>query len=82
MFFLIAGPAARARERQDNGQADHHDRSGTDRNDHTGDGRPPSRVWALMEAIAYAGAYIDPTGVLVAQRLREAAEEAARHGQR
>jgi hypothetical protein len=30
----------------------------------------PSRVWALLEAMAYAGAIIDPTGVLAAERFR------------
>jgi hypothetical protein len=35
----------------------------------------PSRVWALVEALTYAGAFIDPTGVLAIQRLRRAQEE-------
>jgi hypothetical protein len=36
----------------------------------------PSRLWALIEALAYAGAYIDPSGILAIQRLRQAQEEA------
>jgi hypothetical protein len=42
----------------------------------------PSRVWTLLEALAYAGAYIDPSGILAVQRLRQAQEEQERHGQR
>jgi hypothetical protein len=41
----------------------------------------PSRLWTLIEALAYAGAYIDPSGILAVQRLRQAAEE-QRHGHR
>jgi hypothetical protein len=40
----------------------------------------PSRLWALLEALAYAGAYIDPSGVLAVQRLRQAREEERRNG--
>jgi hypothetical protein len=36
----------------------------------------PSRLWALIEALAYAGAVIDPSGILAVQRLRQAQEEA------
>jgi hypothetical protein len=35
----------------------------------------PSRLWTLLEALAYAGAYIDPSGILAVQRLRQAQEE-------
>jgi hypothetical protein len=35
----------------------------------------PSRLWTLIEALAYAGAYIDPSGILAVQRLRQAEEE-------
>jgi hypothetical protein len=39
----------------------------------------PSRLWALLESLAYAGVFIDPTGALMAQRLRNArAAEASR----
>ena len=34
-----------------------------------------SRIWAVLEALAYAGATIDPSGVLVSQRLRRYQEE-------
>jgi hypothetical protein len=34
----------------------------------------PSRLWRLLEALAYAGALIDPSGALVAQRFRRAEE--------
>jgi hypothetical protein len=30
----------------------------------------PSRLWRLIEALAYAGALLDPSGALVAQRYR------------
>jgi hypothetical protein len=38
----------------------------------------------MLEALAYAGAFIDPSGILAVQRLRQAKEEeeAQRHGQR
>jgi hypothetical protein len=46
---------------------DHDDRDGT---------RPEaSRVWAVLEALAYAGAFIDPSGVLASQRFRRPQEE-------
>ncbi|HWC41995.1 MAG TPA: hypothetical protein VHK02_08400 [Actinomycetota bacterium] len=35
----------------------------------------PSRLWAVVEALAYAGAVIDPSGVLAVQRIRQAQEE-------
>jgi hypothetical protein len=41
-----------------------------------------SRVWALIEALGYAGAYIDPSGILAVQRLRWAEAEEARNGRR
>ena len=43
--------------------------------------RPPrgrSRVWAMLEAMAYAGAVIDPSGVLATHRFCRIQEE--RHG--
>ena len=36
----------------------------------------PSRLWALVEALAYAGAFVDPSGILAVERLRRAQEEA------
>ena len=38
-----------------------------------------SRVWTLIEALAYAGAFIDPSGILAVQRLRQAREEEERN---
>jgi hypothetical protein len=53
---------------------DHDDRDGT---------RPEaSRVWAVLGALAYAGAFIDPSGILAVQRLRQAQEEEERNGRR
>ena len=42
----------------------------------------PSRLWTVLEALAYAGAYIDPSGILAVQRLRQAQEEEERNGRR
>jgi hypothetical protein len=59
------------------------DRAGTDHagTDHADLGRErPSRLWTLIEALAYAGAYIDPSGILAVQRLRQAQEEEEHHG--
>ena len=58
------------------------DRSETDQTDHRPEPRP-SRLWTLIQALAYAGAYVDPTGILAYERFRQAAEEEqARHGRR
>ena len=68
MSHLIATEPARARaleQRARSGQADAD--LGRER---------PSRLWALIEALAYAGAYVDPSGILAIQRLRQAREEA------
>jgi hypothetical protein len=45
--------------------------------DHDRDGTRPeaSRVWAVLGALAYAGAFIDPSGVLASQRFRRPQEE-------
>jgi hypothetical protein len=40
----------------------------------------PSKLWVLLEALGYAGAFLDPTGVLVAQRFRRAEQGRQRHG--
>ena len=37
--------------------------------------RRRARLWSFVEALAYAGAFIDPSGVLAVQRLRQAQEE-------
>jgi hypothetical protein len=39
-----------------------------------GAGTKPARIWRVVEAMAYAGAYIDPTGVLAVERLRRLEE--------
>jgi hypothetical protein len=52
--------------------------------DHTGltdadrQTRRRARLWTVIEALAYAGAYIDPSGILAVQRLRQAQEEEER----
>jgi len=53
----------------------HHDRVDHDRTP----GR--SRLWALIEALAYAGAIVDPSGIMAVERLRRAKEEAERRDQ-
>jgi len=57
------------------------DREGADHPDR--DRAPePSRIWVLLEALAYAGAFIDPTGVLAAQRFAGIREQDQRHRRR
>jgi hypothetical protein len=41
-----------------------------------------TRLWTMIEALAYAGALIDPSGILAVQRLRQAQEEEERNGRR
>ena len=62
-------PAFRDRDRDRTASAD------------LGDEPRKSRLWTLIEALAYAGAYIDPSGILAVQRIRQA-EEAERHDHR
>jgi hypothetical protein len=50
------------------------DRAATDHTDPAPKPRP-SRLWAVIEALAYAGAIIDPSGILAVQRMRQAQEE-------
>jgi hypothetical protein len=50
--------------------------------DQDGRGRVSSRLWTLIEALAYAGAYIDPSGMMAVQRLRQAQEEEKRRAGR
>ena len=69
--------APASRDRAD--QADQADQA--DRADRGREARR-SRVWALIEALGYAGAYIDPSGILAVQRLRWAEAEEARNGRR
>jgi hypothetical protein len=66
MSHLTATAPARAfRDRVDSDHADHTDQ---------GAGRNRSRMWTLIEALAYAGAHIDPSGILAVERLRQAKE--------
>ena len=54
------------------------DRDDTDQIDHRAE-RRRARLWTVVEALAHAGAFIDPSGILAVQRLRWAeAEEAER----
>jgi hypothetical protein len=77
MSHLIAGTATRAPAFRDQTGTDH---TGTDQAD-LGRERP-SRLWVMLEALAYAGAYIDPSGILAVHRLRQAQEEEKRNGHR
>jgi hypothetical protein len=40
----------------------------------------PTRLWVVLEALGYAGAFLDPTGVLAAQRFRRADQQQQRRG--
>ena len=75
MSHLIASAPTRPPAFRDHHTIDH------DTSDHAAqDGeRAHSRIWTLIEALAYAGAYIDPSGVLAVQRLRQAKEEEERN---
>jgi hypothetical protein len=73
MSHLIATAPVRARIYRDQVDTAHTDRD-TERNQ--------SRLWTLIEALAYAGAYIDPSGILAVERLRQAKEEEERRGAR
>ena len=39
-----------------------------------------SRIWVLVEALAYAGASIDPASALAARRFARLRDEELRHG--
>jgi hypothetical protein len=56
------------------------DRDDIDQIDHRAE-RRRARLWTVIEALAYAGAYVDPSGILAVERLRRAQEE-ARHASR
>jgi hypothetical protein len=43
--------------------------------DHADRDREPSRTWAVLGALAHAGAFIDPSGVLASQRFRRPRED-------
>jgi hypothetical protein len=71
MSIVIADPATRAPAIRDRDAVDQADRNR----------RPePSRIWALLGALAYAGAFINPTGLVAAQRLAQIREEERRRG--
>jgi hypothetical protein len=53
------------------------DRDETDQIDRRAE-RRRARLWTLVEALAHAGAYVDPSGILAVQRLRWAQEEEAK----
>ena len=59
------------------------DRTATDHTDQTDPAaeRRRARLWTVIEALAYAGAFIDPSGILAVQRLRQAREEEERRAQ-
>jgi hypothetical protein len=46
-----------------------------DRDDRDAARPVPSRIWAVLEALAYAGAVIEPTGVLAVHRFRRPQEQ-------
>jgi hypothetical protein len=68
MSHLIASAPTRARSFRDRQDTDHSANA-----DHDGE-RARSRIWTLIEALAYAGAYVDPSGILAVERLRQAKE--------
>jgi hypothetical protein len=72
MSHLIATAPVRARIYRDRLDTDHIDH--TDRDPE----RSRSRLWTLIEALAYAGAYVDPSGILAVERIRRAKEEERR----
>ena len=72
MSQLIASTATRAPAFRDD--AEHTDHAGRS------DERARSRIWTLIEALAYTGAYIDPSGILAVERLRQAKEAEERNG--
>ena len=53
-----------------------HDVDHVDRDRHA---KPP-RIWLLVEALAYAGASIDPASALAAQRFARIRDEERRNG--
>jgi hypothetical protein len=74
MSQLIATTSTRPPAFRDRAATDH-----TDRIDRARQARRRARLWTVIESLAYAGAYIDPSGILAVQRLRQAQEEEERH---
>jgi hypothetical protein len=73
MSSLIASSPTSAPAIRSHGAAGHADRARE---------LEPSRIWVLLEALAYAGAFIDPTGVLAAQRFTRTRDQEQRPGRR
>jgi hypothetical protein len=74
MSHLIASAPTRAPAFRDHPDTDHDANAGHDRE------RTRSRIWTVIEALAYAGAYIDPSGILAVERIRQAKEAEERNG--
>jgi hypothetical protein len=73
MSHLIATAPTRAPALRDRQETDHSANA-----DHNGE-RARSRIWTVIEALAYAGAFIDPSGILAVERLRQAKEAERRN---
>ena len=76
MNQLIASSPTQPPAFRDRTATDH-----TDRTDADSQARRRARLWTVLESLAYAGAYIDPSGILAVQRLRQAREEEQRGAQ-
>ena len=72
MSELLTGTATRPPAFRDRG------REPTDQSERDRKARRRARLWTVVEALAYAGAFIDPSGILAVQRLRQAQEEEER----
>ena len=70
MSHLIASAPTQPPAFRDHDTIDHASQAGE---------RARSGIWTLIEALAYAGAFIDPSGILAVQRLRQAREEQERN---
>jgi hypothetical protein len=75
-LFANTTTVTRAPAYQDRADADRVDQVERDREARR------SRVWTLIEALAYAGAFVDPSGILAVERLRRAEAEEERDGRR
>ena len=73
MSNMIASAPTRAPAFRDRQDTDHSANA-----DHNGE-RARSRIWTVIEALAYAGAYVDPSGILAVERLRQAKEAEERN---
>jgi len=73
MSHMIVSAPTRAPAFRDRQDTDHSANA-----DHNGE-RARSRIWTVIEALAYAGAFIDPSGILAVERLRQAKEAEERN---